>query len=630
MKHLIIILFTIIFSLNSQAQEYSAVGIPDSLKENAHSVLRSYIKDFKLNTINSGTEKVHKVITILNKNGDADAELYLMYDPDSKLSINKARIYDKNGKLVKKIKDSEIYDVPKYESFTLFSDNRVKYYAPNFAEYPYTVEYEYEYSHKNLISYNYISPFGGTKVSTQYAKYTFSYPEGVTYSKKELYCSVKPIHGVNNGMQFDQWEFANCKAIESEPFSYMYKIPSIMLMPTKLIYNQYEGSASNWNEYGKWLYSLFKGRNIIDEKEKPRIDAVLHKAKSRIDSIKFLYEYMQNRTRYVNVTLGIGGYQPFTAQSVYENGYGDCKALSNYMCSLLTYAGIESYPTLVCAGDYPKPVYFDYPNFKTFNHVIACVPNQGDTIWLECTNQSSPFGFLGHFTDNRDVLLLTPNGGKWARTKMYTPQQNSRICNAHFTIDSLGNASTSIDIAYSALQYDDVYQYFLQTTDLQRKWLYKTISLPSMQILSYTIENNKALIPTAKLSIKASSLNYCTFSGNYMIMPLNLINVQEPIEKMMKKRTTDFVLDYPSTDYDTITFIVPANYSIGAMPADKEIKSDFGRFLYKVRAEGNKVTYYREYELSDGHFPAADYKRFYDFVISVSKADNIKLMLTKK
>ena len=105
-------------------------------------------------------------------------------------------------------------------------------------------------------------------------------------------------------------------------------------------------------------------------------------------------------------------------------GYGDCKALVNYMMALLKVAGIPSYYTLVYSGDEKISMLRNFASAAQGDHVILCVPFGQDTTWLECTNQHIPFGFLGTFTDDRDVVVCTPEGGLVTHTPRYRDSLN--------------------------------------------------------------------------------------------------------------------------------------------------------------------------------------------------------------
>ena len=83
---------------------------------------------------------------------------------------------------------------------------------------------------------------------------------------------------------------------------------------------------------------------------------------------------------------------------------GDCKALTTYMKGLLKASGISSFQVLVRAGE-PDILDVNFP-YDSFNHVILMVPQQTDTIWLECTSQMDPCGYMGTFTENHTGLLL--------------------------------------------------------------------------------------------------------------------------------------------------------------------------------------------------------------------------------
>ena len=616
----------------AKAQNYSETLIPDSLKQNAHSVFRESTEEIELFSVNTGIKRIKNVITVLDQNGDEDAILSIFFDKDSKVQIRQVNIYDKTGKRVKKVKQSEILDIPVFDGATLYSDNRRYVYKPNFGDYPYTIEYEYDIQYENMISYGSWSPFEGYNSAVEHSRLSFIHPNDLQFKKKE----VNPVNAstiINKDKKVTEtWEYKNIKAKEDEPYgtSLVEKMPVIFLMPVQLIYDKHIGSSNNWEEYGKWVYDLYAGRAELAEAEKSKITALLSNIPDTIQKIKKLYEYMQERTRYVSIQLGIGGYQPFSAQTVFDNGYGDCKALTNYMYALLRQIGITSYPALVAAGKYIDPIYVDFPNFRQFDHVILCVPFRKDSIWLECTSQMIPFGFLGDFTDDRDVLLITKEGGKFAHTPKYAAGDNLRIGHAEFDIDLNGTANCTIQTIYKGLQYDQVAEILVESPEEQRKWMVKNSDLPSVQLNNYTIKNNKKSIPEATIDESSISRNYCSFTGKYILLPLNMINAQEPIKKMVKKRTTDFVILRSTIDYDTLVYKIPSNFKIDFLPVSKTIKSPYGDYSTVIKVIDKKIIYTRKFQVNQGRFKATEFNDFYEFVLSVSNADNVKAMLVKE
>ena len=79
------------------------------------------------------------------------------------------------------------------------------------------------------------------------------------------------------------------------------------------------------------------------------------------------------------------------ASDVDKLGYGDCKALTNYTKTLLDAVDVESYYTVVYGGKRIRNIDKEFSATEG-NHVILCLPNEEDYIWLECTSQKTPFG----------------------------------------------------------------------------------------------------------------------------------------------------------------------------------------------------------------------------------------------
>ena len=170
---------------------------------------------------------------------------------------------------------------------------------------------------------------------------------------------------------------------------------------------------------------------------------------------KIIYKFVQEKTRYISVQVDIGGWQPITANKVDEVSYGDCKGLTNYTKALLDVVGVKSHHVILYASNNRNVD----KNFTVLqgNHMILNIPNEGDDIWLECTSQTIPFGFLGDFTDDRDVLVITPEGGIIKRTPAYINDNNLQILKADINLLPNGNIIATLEKKSYGSQYNDRY-----------------------------------------------------------------------------------------------------------------------------------------------------------------------------
>ena len=282
------------------------------------------------------------------------------------------------------------------------------------------------------------------------------------------------------------WEVKNVAAFESEPYGpkFRYLVPRVLLTPKNFEVEGMKGSMSSWGSIGKWSYELGKDKKELPEGAIEAINRELVGAKNDLERAERIYKYVQNSTRYVSVQLGIGGWQPFDPTYVFENGYGDCKALTNYTQALLQHAGIESFYTLVKAGR-GEEVDHSFPSSQ-FNHVFLAVPIESDTVWLECTSQTNPFGYLGSFTSDRHVLVTSEEGGKLIKSPGYDEKLSTQIRTANVKIDKAGNATATVSTAYGGLQYENVEGQLFRSPEDQKKWLERTADMSKTKILKYT------------------------------------------------------------------------------------------------------------------------------------------------
>ena len=616
-----------------QAKEtprYPISAIPEELKKGAHAVVREDRMVFSITSKSTATLHVHLVVTILHEKEKHFAREIVWYDKLRKITSIKAQVLDGDGMLIKKLKNNEITDHSAFEG--LFSDNRALVADVSQGRYPYTVEFEYDVEYKFLYAIDGSAVNQYEDVAVQFASYQLNFPEDLKPRYKTYNIDQEPKYEMNNGRGSLTWTFENIKAQKFEPYSdYRNFIARIEAAPSVFEFEGYAGNMNSWEEYGKWIATLNKGRNALPEETRKKIKEITAPFKTTEEKVKALYEFMQNKTRYVSIQLGIGGYQPFEASVVDKTGYGDCKALSNYMLSLLETIGIKGNYALILAGENKQIMESDFPSSQ-FNHAIVAVPNGADTIWLECTSQTNPFGYQGRFTGDRKALLITDHGAAIANTTRYPATVNIQSTSAEVKIGSSGEANASVKRIYSGLQYENADLNFVVTTpyDEQKKWLQHNIDIPSFDIRSFSMKNLKNKIPAAEITAELNMSRFATVSGKRIFLTPNLMNRNTFVPERTENRKSEVVRRMAYIDVDTIRYHLPEDIYPEFLPEDIQLKSRFGEYEASYKVEQGNLVYIRRLKMHKGAFPPSSYQEFIDFYRGITKADNTKMIFVSK
>jgi transglutaminase-like putative cysteine protease len=614
--------------------KFPVKDIPETVKKDVNVVVREYETSFRINARDKATYHVYKAITILNEQGKSFAMEVVDYDKLTKIKDFKGSVFNADGELIKRLKASEIYDQSAFDGVTLYSDNRLKAANLSQGSYPYTVEYEYELEFKYLFVIPRFTLLTQEKMSVQHASYTLAYPPELKPKFKLLNLDQQPVISANtDGTNSMAWSFDNILPVKEEPQGppddSFY--PQILAAPSAFEYADYVGSLNSWTEFGKWIASLNAGRDQLPEATREKLRTITEGLKTTEEKSKAVYQFLQGKTRYVGIQLGIGGFQPFDASVVDETGYGDCKALSNYMVAMLKAVGIQSYYALIYAGP-------DAPDLKTdfvcsqFNHAIVAVPNSGDTLWLECTSQTKPFGYAGRFTGGRKALLITENGAKIANTPVYTASQNLQACTADVVLDASGNAEARIKTAYHGLQYENgqLNTILNDQYDNQKKWVLENTQIPSFDLVSFKVQNHKDKVPMASVELDLSLKRFANVSGKRIFLTPNLMNRNTYVPEPVEGRKTNVVIRIAYTDVDTIRYKLPEAIYPEFLPKDVKFSSRFGEYEATFKVANGTLVYTRRVVMNKGEFPPDSYNELIDFYRGISKADNAKMVFMSK
>lgn len=626
-----LILFSPLFLL-AQKTEYPYASIADSLKQQANAVVRLDQTDIKIVSQRGMLIKHRRIVTILNDRGKDAMHTAQYYNKSTSVKNIEAVILDAFGNEIKKFKRKDFEDYSVAGGSTMFSDVRVVTLDYTPVQYPFTVIFDCEINTSSTAFIPDWMPLTDYLESVEKSILQVTYPENLGFRKKEIHFDsfdIQKKSDSSTGLTYIAENVTARKYEEQSPgFSELF--PRVMMGLDVFHLEGIDGTAKNWKEFGQWYADkILDGTTKLPEATQLKIKSLVGNETDPIKKAKIVYDFVQQKSRYVSIQVGIGGWKPMLASDVDRLGYGDCKALSNYTRALLDVVGVPSYNVILYGDKRKKNIKSDFVSMQG-NHMMLSIPNGNDYVFLECTSQDSPFGYQANFTDDRDVLVMKPDGAEIIHAKIYADQDNSQISKGMYKIGENADFSGAVTIVSAGSQYSNKTK-IENDSPTEREAYYKNYwsNINNIKLNKVSFSNDKEKIAfTENVAFEAS--NYGTIAGGKIIFSANSYNHYNLNLKRIRNRKMPFEILRGFYDEDDISIELPSGYAIESLPKDFELSGKFGTYKTTYeKSENNKLLYKRSLLMKAGRYAKEDYETYRLFTEQVAKNDNAKIVLTK-
>lgn len=614
-----------------QKEVYPVFTIPENLTNNVNLVVRNSQTEITVQSQDRMTIRQRDIVTVFNETGYGQLDDSFVYSKNDKVKSTSAIVYDQMGKVLKKFGSKDFIDQVYNPSGNISDDRMVSFrYTPN--SYPITVEWEYELETRNTAFIRPFIPVHAPYMGVEKASYKITAPAELGL---EFYTrNWEGLEGFQqkemaNGYAFDLVHFSGFASESYAPRREAF-LPEVLFRLRKFSLEGVKGEVSDWNSFGKWIYDemLLKTSDVPPD----LTQAIRHyvgEATDPMEKARKVYEFMQSRSRYVAIMLGIGGWKPMPVDKVYKMGYGDCKALSNFMRVLLKEVGVESYYTILHSDSEVRSLVPDFASVQG-NHVILAIP-QGDTYqFIECTSNTLPFGYHTSGNADRYVLVVKPSGGELVKT----PKQHGNA--SVFTLNGQVriNADAGVEADFTTLNTGNYYRGRLGLSLQKESDRLETLRQELDQYRQLTItryetaDNRLAGEYTENITFKADRVGDVTAAR--MLLPIQLMYQSTDVPKRVRNRTMPVEIQSEFTVQQSYEVKLPEGYVLEAKPDNTHLQTPFGEYRLTIEVKDASTLHVQHvYALKKGTFPKESYEEYRKFREEVAKRDQSKIAIIK-
>lgn len=379
----------------------------------------------------------------------------------------------------------------------------------------------------------------------------------------------------------------------------------------------------DWQAFSRWWWSFIEKEFDSSEALRSKVAELTDGLATEEEKVQAIYRFVAQEIRYNAWSFGTHGYEPFSAATIFERRFGDCKDKSILLRQMLGQIGVEAVPVLIQAERFRPEEDLSVARVGHFNHCIAYVEptDSRPGFYLDATADRNPIEYLRFDDQGARVLHVTPEGGELHEIPFAAPEENAVRRTWTIDLDAAGNAEVQLrDESTGQYAVALRYRFGGERGDVA-KVLAEELSSSFGQVELDSVESSELddVSQPAWLEARFRATELGTLEGprRRLVLTYDQLGLDGLAIEPGDGRVHDVVLDRPFRQETVVRYLLPAGAELAGLPGESSIEAP-GLVRYRVEIDASepddegrrRVEVRRLFELLERRIALADYDAF--------------------
>jgi len=588
-------------------------------------------------------EHVRRVVKILRPQGRDYGYPAVSYDKDSKVLSMHVWSIDAAGHDYT-VKDSEILDVSQPgEGGELYSDDREKVADPPGRDPGGIIAYEYEKRERPYLAET--NWEFQDDLPRMQQSFTLALPAGYTYTT--TWARHTKVDGIDLENHSYRWEMNDEPAIDLE---HVPMAPGEGALAARMTVH-YTGPGlaepqdGTWQGIGEWYEGLSRDR-LASTPDIAAKAAELTAGKTDFyDKAEAIGDFVQQKIRYFVIEMGVGGYQPHSAEDIFRGRYGDCKDKATLLSAMLSSVDIHS--ALLMVDSERGVIDPDAPSIWG-NHMIAAIeiPKGYESAKLHSvvtaktgkrylifdpTWYLTPFGQLEDNLQGSYGVLIEGKDSQVIELPVMDPTLNTIRRSGKFELSADGTLKGTVtDLRFGDLAETRRQVFSSEGEKKQTEYMNRVIAqdLTAASMTGLKVENVEALNRDLTTTFDLQASHFASFAGPLlMVRPRVLGSYGLDVDR--KPRHVEIDLEQTMQGTDEYDIELPLGYVVDELPDPVKIDVGFASYVSSTELHGRVLHYSRTYTVRQVTVPATKYAEVQQLAAAIAADEGSQAILKR-